>query len=582
MAADSMAIVDCDVLVVGGGLAGSVAALTAAQAGADVILADKGYVSRAGCSPLSGGVMTGPLPSDDLDVWAREFIHNGGYMNNQVWLDHFLSDQVERLAELQQLGDLFVKEDSGQLRQIKSRGMTNVRCVQFNPRELMTALRNRMEAAGTRILDRFQVCELLKSESGAVVGALGFHARTGEHILVRAGATIIASGPLNLKGRNIADSSGADGHAFAYRAGAEMIDMEFLFGGTFSLMLKKYKFPAYNVALGHGARLINAKGERFMARYDPDRLERTELPQVVAAFLNELLAGRGPCYIDLRYADDNLIKDLRAVRGDYWADELVTGHIKDFRTRPVLIEPQWTIWSHRCGIRVDLDCRSNVEGLYAAGSVVKNESMGTHASAGSPTAFCCVSGTRSGRAAAAYARGLNARSDLGGQARAVAARLRESSSQSGAFAPGAAFAAVRKVLGTPLDCMLLSDRRIAEIRAGLADIRARFADMSATDPHELVKAEEVRNFVDVFDLCMAAGAQRTESRESFFRRDYPDTDNERWFCWHVARLVDGKQTFHRDPIPLERYPIKPKDMPRRHQSPLARNLSEALHGASAN
>jgi succinate dehydrogenase/fumarate reductase flavoprotein subunit len=576
---EGLRTIDCDVLVIGGGLAGSTAALAAALEGAEVVVADKGYISRAGCSPLSGGVMTGPIPSDDLSVWAHEFVQNGGYMNNQLWLDRFLSDQVERLRELQAMGDFFVRNDDGSLRRIRSRGMTNVRCVQFNPRNLMSELRRRMEAAGARILDRYLISELITSDDGAVAGAVAFQARTGEVVLIRSGATVVASGPLNLKGRNICDTSGADGHALAYRAGAELIDMEFLFGGTFSLMLKKYKFPAYNVALGHGARLINAKGERFMQRYDPNRLERAELPQVIAAFLNEVLSGRGPCYIDLRYADENLVKDLRAVRGDYWADQLVTGHIKDYRTRPVLIEPQWTVWSHRCGIRIDLDGRTNIAGLYAAGSVVKNEAMGTHASAGSPTAFCCVSGTISGKDAARHANDVGHRADLMEKALPIASHLRAMLGRSGAWTPKAAFTAVRRLLGTPLDCMLLSSERIATLRSGLADIRARLPALAAEDPHELVKAEEVRNFVDILDLCMAAADQRKESRESFFRRDYPETDNENWFCWHVVRRDHaGTPTFHRDPIPIERYRRRPERLAPRHESPLALNLSEALHG----
>src|ERR1700722_10496403 len=97
MQPDDATFLDADVLVIGGGLAGCWAALRAAEHGANVILADKGYISRAGCSPMSGGVMTGPTPQDDLDIWADEFVRSGGYMNNQDWLESFLVDQVERV-----------------------------------------------------------------------------------------------------------------------------------------------------------------------------------------------------------------------------------------------------------------------------------------------------------------------------------------------------------------------------------------------------------------------------------------------------------------------------------------------------
>ncbi len=501
-----------DVLVIGGGLAGCWAALRAAEHGAHVILADKGYISRAGCSPMSGGVMTGPTPQDNLDIWADEFVRSGGYMNNQDWLEAFLADQVERIAELDRLGPVIVKDNGGSLRRIRSRGMTHVRCIQFNPKNTMALMREAVESRGCTLIDRLHVVDLLTDSDGAIVGAAAFGTRSGEFFVIDAKATVITSGPFNIKGRNIVDNVGADGHALAYRAGAALCDMEFAFGGTFSIMQRKYKFPAYNVAVGHGARLINAAGERFaMERYDPNRLERSELPQVIAAFLNENLSGRGPVYIDLRHTDENFVGDLRAVRGDTWADELVTGRISDFRTRPVLIEPQWTVWSHRCGIRVDLNCATNIPGLYAAGSVVKNEAMGTHASAGSPTAFCGVAGTRAGRAAALHARSTR-KPQRSRRARRPRTRgdctARRSPARSG-IQPSEAFAEVRRILGTPLDCMVLSAKRIAEIRAQIADLGERCQSLVAPDPHELVKAEEARAFLEAFDLSMAAaGAHR--------------------------------------------------------------------------
>ena len=479
----------CDVLIVGGGLAGCWAALKACQQGSRVILVDKGYISRAGCSPVCGGVMTAPLPTDDLDAWASEFIERGAYTSNQEWLDQLLSDQVARLQDLERMGMPIVREGSGEIRRIRSRGMSNVRCLQFNPKETMILFRRLIEGHGCRIMDRVHIVDLVAAPGGAVVGAVGFGTRTGESYVFHAGATVITSGPLNMKGRGVVDTVGADGHALAYRARAKLVDMEFAFGGTFTVMQKKYKFPAYNVALGHGSRLINAAGERFMERYDSDRLERSELPHVIAAFLNEVLNGRGPVYLDLRHCDDNLVDDLLAVKGHSWADELTTGRAKDFRTRPILIEPLWTVWSHRCGIQIGLDGRTSVPGLYSAGSVAKNESVGTHASAGSPIAFCNVAGARAGAAAAAFAKEAP-RPAIGndGDVAGVFARLVDVAARSTGPTPNDIFVGIREMLGTPLDTMVLSAERIAKFRETLADLRRRCETLTAPDPHEWVKA----------------------------------------------------------------------------------------------
>ena len=457
--------------------------------------------------------------------------------------------------------------------------MMNVRCLQFNPKETMTLLRKRLESLNCSIVDRMHILELLKDDEGTISGAVGLMVRTGELVLIRAGAIVIASGPLNIKGRNMADNVGADGHALALRAGAELSDMEFAFGGTFSLMKHHYKFPAYNIALGHGARLINAKGERFMERYDPERLERGELPQVIAAFLNENLCGRGPVYIDLRYADEHLVEDLQAVRGSVWANELTTGRIKDFRERPILIEPQWTVWSHRAGIRIDLKGNTNVKGLLAAGSVVKIECVGTHASAGVPVGHACVSGARAGKSAAEMAMTrCNAKPSFDSQVKAIIERLGRDFSQKNSKTANEIYKNIRQALGTPLDCMIFTAKRLLELQSTLKALEHEARLITSSDIHELVKIEEVRNFIQAFLVSIASALAREESRESFFRSDYPETDNENWFCWHVAKLTGDSLSLRREAIPLENYPLKPRHLVSRQISTIGKILEEALNG----
>ena len=119
MKSDSIArTLDTDVLVIGGGLAGCWAALRACQAGANTILVDKGYVSRAGCSPMSGGVMTAPLPGDDFELWTKEIIERGGYMNNQLALAAFFPDLAEIVKELDSLGPVIIKNKEGKIRRV--------------------------------------------------------------------------------------------------------------------------------------------------------------------------------------------------------------------------------------------------------------------------------------------------------------------------------------------------------------------------------------------------------------------------------------------------------------------------------
>src|SRR5262249_45831330 len=160
--------------------------------------------------------------------------------------------------------------------------------------------------------------------------------------------------------------------------------MEFTLGGTFTIVEKNFKLSSYNVALAHGAWMINARGERFMEKYDPIRLERGELPLVVAAFVKELIDGRGPCYIDLRKCDDSFWVDWEKIGpGAAWLESDKT---PDPRTHPLLIESNWGIMSAdgRGGICIDIDCRTSRAGLLAAGACAKNSAIGFHGSAGAP------------------------------------------------------------------------------------------------------------------------------------------------------------------------------------------------------
>src|SRR6185503_4746139 len=117
----------------------------------------------------------------------------------------------------------------------------------------------------------------------------------------------------------------------------------------------------------------------------------------------EIVDGRGPVFVDLRHVDDSYWTDIaRLHRG---GSILLTDHVPDPKTNPLPIEPTWGMWaSGRSGLQIDLGARTNLYGLLAAGSVAKNDATGTHASAGSPTAFCKVSGWHAGGTAAMESR----------------------------------------------------------------------------------------------------------------------------------------------------------------------------------
>jgi succinate dehydrogenase/fumarate reductase flavoprotein subunit len=575
----------CDVLVVGGGFAGVWAALGAAESGASVILAEKAYVSRSGASTVSGGVTTAPLREGELEDWVEEIVRLSDYTADENWTRQLLLDQTDRVNDYLRWGVPISRDAAGELDRRKSRGMIKLRCIKYQPKRAMEILRERVLAAGAQVHDRLVVTELVTSDAmlptaGRVCGAVGFDARSGQPVAVQAKTVILATGPQSFKGFRPIDNVTGDGFAIGYRAGARCADMEFAVSGTFSVFTadgRQYRFGNFNVALAHGAILTNRLGERFMTKHDPERLERSELNRVVGAFIKEILDGRGPVYIDLTVADGGLWDALAEARGGKHG-ALLSGEVGDPRNRPLVIEPSISFWNGgKGGFLVDLDCRTTVAGLYAAGGVARNSPVGRHASAGTPTAWAKVSGYRAGLAAAKESAGQHPAADpahLDGLAREAVAPL----GRPGGFTADGVHERLARIAGTTIDLVVQNASRIEHALAELTGLRSLLPDIAVGSPHELVKYHEAVGAVEGARLVYRSMLDRTESRESFYREDYPLTDNIEWRCWHtIERTVDGDK-LGKLPIPYDRYRYQPPPGDRAF-SPLATILGAAAEEA---
>ena len=562
-----------DVLVIGGGFAGAWAALQAAQTTNAVLLVDKGYVSRSGASTMSGGVTTAPLPTDDLREWVEELVSLGGYEADQDWAWKLCREQLDRVQDLADWGVPIVRNPDGAIRRIASRGMLKVRAMQYSPQRAMEILRAKAVDAGVTILDKLAIVELLTSDGqdsrpGRVCGAVGIGVQSGAPHVIRAKSVVLATGPMTLKGYRPIDNDSGDGFAMGYRAGGRFVDMEFSAGGTFDFIWRNMRFTNFNIALGNGAKLVNSQGERFMERYDPVRLERSELNRVVAAAYVEMLDGRGPVFLDLRGCSERYweaVLNARSGRGGALFSDLIPNP----RTTPLPIEPTWSFWNGgKGGLVIDLDCRTSLRGLFAAGGVARNAAVGRHGSAGTPTAFAMVSGRHAGDVAAKD-------STLHDHAAVAPARLQDLCRfVTSALRPGETdtvdrfYDEVTSIVGSPLELMVQSAESIELALSRTEALRGRVLQVSAASPHNLVKFHDARNTLDNFELIYSCMLHRTESRESFYRTDFPLTDDEQWLCWHTVQKSDGGLAFAKEQIPFERYEFQPAE-PSQKPSPLA-------------
>jgi succinate dehydrogenase/fumarate reductase flavoprotein subunit len=316
--------------------------------------------------------------------------------------------------------------------------------------------------------------------------------------------------------------------------------------------MKDHSIGGYNVALAHGAKLINAKGERFMAKYDPVRFERSELNRVVAAFVKEIIDGRGPVFLDFRDCDESYFSGVSKVRTALDSRILLSGKVPDPRKFPLPIEPTWGLWNGtRSGIDNDREGRSNVPGLLSAGSCSKNYATGTHGSAGVPTAFCMTTGYVAGETAAREAQHMQMMETPRARVEELCEKMFEPLGRRGAGGVDEIHDALSMMETDVVETIVLDASKLRRFRDAAQGALARAEAARAADPHDLVKLREARNLAQACDLVYASALDRTESREQFYRSDFPLTDDENWFVWHgVTRAAEGGMAFDRAKIPL--------------------------------
>lgn len=357
---------------------------------------------------------------------------------------------------------------------------------------------------------------------------------------------------MSFKGLNPIDNVTGDGISMSLRAGATVADMEFSMSGTFNIVWRDYRvLSLFNIGLGFGLKLINAQGHRFMEEIDPERLERSELPVVVAAFVRELAEGRGPVYMDLRDCGEDFWSNMVRARGQANTDILFDPELPDPRKHPIEIEAARAFWSNsRCGPKIDLDCRTTVPGLLATGAVAKNDACGLHGSAGIPTAFAMNTGYFAGETVARdAAEGAQRPEPLEAVELAeLQQRLLRPLHRRAGISTAEAQHRLLTLQGTVVQNFTLDDASLRERLAEHAQMKDAFDSIVAEDVHDLVKAQEFANSYHWVGVSLRAMLERTESRASFVRRDHPYTDDAQWRVAHTVRETDHGLVFAKEPF----------------------------------
>lgn len=554
--------IDCEVLVVGGGCAGLFSAIKAREGGRKVILVDKGYVGRSGCSPFAAGAINVCLPEDDLDVWLGEIITRGEYLNDQEWVKLQLEEGHKLVNELQAWGKNYGRvvldeDEHGKYIRRKARGNIKTLTGIINALPMMDTLRHRALEVGVELIERVMVTHLFVHE-GRVVGTLGLHTRSGELYLFTARAIVLAAGGCGFKSFFIGHHNlTGEAHYMAYEAGAWLRNLDQAMSNTTA---RDLDIHGLSHMVGCGGRFLNSQGEEFMVRYDPKVGSRARLTKLVIGMAKEVEAGRGPIYMDLTGVSPEDQALLRRILPEGFRAFERMG-IDPFKKLIEWMPSFEGSLIHGGGVHINTRCESNIPGLYAVGDATCTPEHGTWSITGLNLTFCFISGARAGQFGAEYARDTSS---------AGPAKIAEQA----ALAVEEVLAPLKRPKGVRSDEFIyrllenLIPYKIAYLRdestlkEALANVqRLRQEEVTrvyARDPHDLVKANEIKSMVWVGEMILHSVLFRRESRGFVYREDFPYTDNVNWLKWvMVCKGEDGVKVWAQDfPTPYVKPPLK--------------------------
>ena len=551
---------DTDVLIIGGGLAGCMAAIRASELGVSVVLAEKGDTLRSGCAATGVDhcwtyipeIHGSQLTVEDLIRDHTEFA--GGFVNQDVLL-YIAQNSYKRVLDLERFG-VPMRGEKGNFRLVKKIHRVPT-FLHFAGRDLKVKLTQEMRRRPVRILNRTMVVELLV-EDGRVQGAIGVNTRNLEMTVFRAKSIVLATGPASRLYRSptgVHFNTGhpgtvtGDGHAMAYRAGAELLNMEFGAIQTGPKNFHKYGRGSY----APGGRIVDGRGQPLGAVPNPEAGPVVAIDRSVESpdgFVKALEQGRGPIYMDCTSAsreDIAYIKWALSNEGNCALLRHMEEEGLDFARDKIefaVYEPKYT--NGNSGVAIDPDTRTSLAGLYAAGDCI-----GGVKRAVSPGAFTL--GYRAAEMAAEHASKIS-RLQLPPACAAKAEEKRQLCESLLSRSTGPTWLEALLSLQNIMDYYAGRVRSETMLEAGyarLGKLRQRVHDeLRAENPHELMRCLEVINQLDVAEMVILAARERKESRFglSHYRADYPQTDDANWFSFLAISRSGGKTVLQKKPI----------------------------------
>lgn len=559
----------CEILVVGGGLAGCMAAIRAGELNDHVILVDKSNPERSGCAATGIDHIWGYFPEVQgeegisLDDMVRDHVENiaKGLINREI-IHYVAETSLDRILDLERFGAKIRYDDStlpGKFRlQYQVHACRNT--LHFDGRDVKRLLTRTARQRGVEIVDRVMVTDLLVHD-GHIAGAIGYGTRDGCLHRFRSKTVVMATGRPNrlyktetglVFATRMPPTLTGDGKAAMFRAGAEIINMEFSsIPGRWSsknfvrgggLPGGSYQPPGIGLnALGEVIRPRNHEMEDYGIKWrgisTPTGTGKT--------FMDELKAGRGPIFADMSWGSDDDQQYMRwAISNEGTGTAFL--HVMeryglDFRRHKIEIypiEPEHSAMA-ACGPIVDRRCQTTIPGLFAAG----DEAGGVPQSV-VPGAL--TTGYLAAESAAEFTRKIGGTPEGRGDR-----EVREFCQEILSRQKGDSWEDAQATIQNTMNYYNLEIKSEAMATRGLESLSylKKTMRLVATNPHEMTHCLEVRNLIECAQMILRATIERKESRYNLLKRlDFPDRDDENFFCF-LAQRLDGERVVFEKRLP---------------------------------
>ena len=545
-----------DVLIVGAGGAGLRAAVAAREAGADVLVIEKGSPGEAGCTRNSASDWMAYAaafghadPADSPHEHWLDIMIKGGLVARPELARRIAFESPDRLVDLEAYGASFDKKN-GKFIQILSDGARFPRACGKGTdtgTEIVRVLLAKAKDLGVRFVERVMAADLIITDSTPkrVLGCWGLCLETGGMAVFNAPAVIAATGGAGgLYSFNVfPEGMTGDGVAMAYRAGARLANMEFIQIGP--CIIHPLKFALSGVFWRMTPKIVNGRGDEFLTGRVPPEIDlakalhlkgvsfpfsvRNESMYVDIAIYEEITSGEagphGGVFLDITHNPPSEIESKARVPFEHLLERGV-----DIRKEPVEFAP--SIQHFNGGVLIDESASTDIEGLYACGEAAGGQ-HGADRPGGNALADSQVYGAIAGSEAAKYSSHRRSQSEL---ARTMAERqlrtLLASPSSAGSDWHGV-LAGIQSMMWRNVS-VVRTERGLSEAASSLSIAVGQLARARPADTRSYL---ELRNLLDIGHAVVAAARARSESRGTHYRADYPARDDGNWIKQILLRYT---------------------------------------------